>query len=203
MGGYGSAKSISERKHTPSILALTAKRERHYMVYGLNNIPLDEILQDARVKEYMRKRERGIKKYYMDYSKDYHSQITSCHAWLICLHYEAIYRLKDKYKLSRPEFIVLMGAYLLARTGNNGFTARKLSSTLLRWEHHKVYRHLNKLSLKGHIQIEKNRYSKINRYYVTIDGKRVIRAFSQHYWQVFDEVRGELGEFPGHTHILQ
>lgn len=166
------------------------------MPINTQNIPLNDIMQDLRVKEYMGRREREIRKEYMNYYKNYHSQITSCHAWLLCLHYEAINRLQDKYKISKPEFMVLMGSYLLMRLGKNGFTARYLSSTLLAWQYNRVYRHLNKLSVKGYIHIQKNSYSGLQRYYPTMQGETVIRAFSQHYWQVFEEVREKIGEFP-------
>ena len=39
-------------------------------------------------------------------------------------------------------------------------------------------------------------YSGMQRYSVSMQGEMVIRAFSQHYWQVYDEVRGKLGELP-------
>ena len=166
------------------------------MPINTQNIPLNDIMQDLRVKEYMGRREREIRKEYMNYYKNYHSQISSCHAWLICLHYEAINRLQEKYKISKPEFMVLMGSYLLKRTGKNGFTARYLSSSLLSWQYNRVYRHLNKLSVKGYISMQKNSFSGSQRYNVSMQGVTVIRAFSQHYWHVFDEVRGKLGELP-------
>jgi DNA-binding MarR family transcriptional regulator len=78
----------------------------------------------------------------------------------------------------------------------SGFKARLLSSTLLSWQYNRVYRHLKKLSHKGYISIEKNQFSKINYYWITYEGQAIIRAFSQHYWQIFDEVRERLGEFP-------
>ena len=166
------------------------------MPLSTQNIPLNDIMQDLRVKEYMGKREREIRKEYINYYKNYHSQITSCHAWLICLHYEAINRLQEKYGISRPEFIVLLGAHLLKQTGRNGFKASYLSSTLLSWQYNKVYKHLKKLSQKGYIRIEKNCFTGLQRYYATWESETVIRAFSQHFWQVFDEVRGKLGELP-------
>lgn len=166
------------------------------MPLSTQNIPLNDIMQDLRVKEYMGRKEREIRKEYMNYYKDYHSQIFSCHAWLLCLHYQGISRLQDKYNISKPEFMVLMGSYLLRRLGKNGFTARYLSSTLLSWQYNRVYRHLNKLSVKGYIRMEKNPFSGKQWYYITIYGDKVIRAFSQHYRQVFDEVRGKLGELP-------
>ena len=73
----------------------------------------------------------------------------------------------------------------------------ELSSTLLSWQHNKVYSHLRKLSEKGYIRIEKTPYNGIQRYFITSDGIRVIRAFNQHYRQVFDEVWGKIGDFPG------
>lgn len=166
------------------------------MPINTQNIPLNDLFQDPRVKEAIMRKEVEIAKKYMNYYKNYHTQITSCHAWLLCLHYTAISRLQDKYKISKPEFMVLMGSYLLMHKGKNGFTARYLSSTLLSWQYNKVYKHLNKLSSKGYIHIEKNIYSGMQRYYATMQGETVIRAFSQHYWQVFEEVREKIGEFP-------
>ena len=166
------------------------------MSLNTQNIPLNDLFEDPRVKEVLMKKEVELTKKYMNYYKDYHSQINYCHSWLICLHYEAINRLQGKYRISKPEFMVLLGSYLLRSKGKNGFTARYLSSTLLSWQYNRVYRHLNKLSVKEYIRVEKNLYSGMQYYYITMNGVTVIRAFSQHYWQVFDEVRGKLGEFP-------
>jgi predicted transcriptional regulator len=166
------------------------------MSLNTQNIPLNDIVEDLRVKEYLGRKEREIRKEYMNYYKNYHSQISSCHAWLLCLHYESINRLQEKYNISKPEFMVLMGSYLLKRMGKNGFTATYLSSSLLSWQYNRVYRHLNKLSSKGYIHTEKNSYSGLQRYYVSMHGQGVLRAFSQHYRQVFDEVRRKMGELP-------
>jgi len=163
---------------------------------GLIDIPLNEIVKDWRVQEYVRKRARELAKINIAKVRNNQSQLLSCHAWLLCLHYKAITRLQGKYNLSKPEFMVLMGAYLFRRMGMNGFKARELSDILLSWQHNRVYRHLKKLSERGYISIEKNRYSGVQRYYLTFDGARVIRAFSQHYRQVSDEVWEEIGDFP-------
>ena len=93
--------------------------------------------------------------------------------------------------------MVLMGAYLFMRKGLNGFKAAELSSTLLSWQHTRIYRHLKNLSKKGYIRIERNPYSGIQRYYLTFDGKRVIGAFSQYYQAVFGEVWEKMGDLPG------
>ena len=92
--------------------------------------------------------------------------------------------------------MVLMGAYLFKRKGMNGFKAKDLSDVLLSWQHNKVYRHLKKLSQKGYIRIEKNRYSGLQRYYITFEGVAVVRAFSQHYRDVFGEAWEKLEGFP-------
>lgn len=162
----------------------------------LKDIPLNEIVQDWRVKDYVRKQAREWTKINLAKVKNNQSQVLSCHSWLLCLHYEAITRLQGKYKTSKPEFIVLIAAYLFMRKGLNGFKAMELSYTLLSWQHNRVYRHLKKLSVKGYIRIEKNRYSGLQRYYLTFDGIRVIRAFSQHYEQVFGEAWEKIGDFP-------
>ena len=166
------------------------------MPISTQDIPLNDLMQDLRVKEYLGRREREIRKEYMSYYKNYHSQITSCHAWLLCIHYNAINRLQEKYKISKPAFMVLMGSYLLMRLRKNGFTAKHLSATLLSWQYNRVYRHLNMLSLKGYILTHKNIYTGLQSYTLTWDGEAVIRAFSQHYRKVFDEAREKLGEFP-------
>jgi predicted transcriptional regulator len=70
------------------------------------------------------------------------------------LHYQAINELQDKYGLSKTQFIVLMGAYLLRYRGKNGFKARDLSSTLLSWEYNRVYRHLKNLSRRGILELK-------------------------------------------------
>jgi DNA-binding MarR family transcriptional regulator len=162
---------------------------------GLDSIPLTNILQDNRVIKYMQEREREISRKEAKKLKRYHSQIKTCHSWLIALHYIAISKLQRDYNITKPGFMVLMGAYLLKRTGNNGFRSRKLSSTLLSWQYNKVYRHLHVLSNKGYIRSEKNQHSRLNTFWITDDGIRVIRAFSQHYWQVFYKVSEELGDF--------
>jgi DNA-binding MarR family transcriptional regulator len=166
------------------------------MPISTQSIPLNDLMNDLRVKDCLVRKQIEIRKEYMNYYKNYHSQISSCHSWLICLHYEAINRLQEKYKISKPEFMVLMGSYLFKCKGKNGFPARELSSTLLSWQYNRVYRHLNKLSAKGYIRMEKNIFSGLQRYYISFDGERIIRAFSQHYWQVFHEVRGKLGDLP-------
>ena len=162
----------------------------------IRNIPLNDIVKDLRVQEYVRKTAMEWAKINIAKFKNNQSQVLSCHSWLLCLHYKAITRLQSKYNISKPEFMVLMGAYLFRRKGMNGFRARELADILLSWQHNKVYHHLKKLSLKGYISIEKNRYTGTQRYYLTVDGTRVIRAFSQHYWQVFGEVWEGIGNFP-------
>jgi hypothetical protein len=109
------------------------------MPINTQNILLNDLMMDIRVKECMGRKEREIRKEYINYYKNYHSQISSCHAWLLCLHYEAINRLQDKYMISKPEFMVLMGAYILSRTRNNCFTAKKICSTLIGWQYNRVY----------------------------------------------------------------
>ena len=166
------------------------------MAENLRYIPLNEIVQDWRVKEYVRKRAIEIAKKNIAKFRNNQSQILSCHAWLLCLHYTAITRLQSKYGVSKPEFMVLMGAYLFRRKGLNGFRAKDLSLILLPWEHNRIYRHLKKLSNKVYIRIEKNRYSGLQRYYITFEGVAVIRAFSQHYSDVFGEAWEKLEGFP-------
>jgi DNA-binding MarR family transcriptional regulator len=163
---------------------------------NLRDIPLNEIVQDWRVKDYVRRRVNELTLKNIAKFKNHQSQVLSCHSWLLCLHYESINRLQGKYGISKPEFMVLMGAYLFSRVGRGQFRAKELSETLLSWQHNKVYRHLKKLSQKGYVTIYKNRYSGLQQYSLTIDGKRVIRAFNQHYWQVFGEVWEEIGDFP-------
>jgi DNA-binding MarR family transcriptional regulator len=163
----------------------------------LKDIPLNEIVKDWRVKEYVRKEGMRLAKINIAKFKNNQRQVLSCHAWLLCIHYEAITRLQEKYQISKPEFMVLMGAYLFARKGLNGFKALELSSTLLSWQHTRIYRHLKNLSHKGYVRIERNPYNGIHRYFLTFDGRRVIRAFSQHYYQVYDEVWEKMGDLPG------
>lgn len=162
----------------------------------LAKIPLNEIMKDLRVQEQVRKQAREWTNINIARFRNSQSQILSCHAWLLPLHYQAVTRLQGKYGVSKPEFMVLMGAYLFMRKGLNGFKVMELSSTLLSWQHTRIYRHLKNLSRKGYIRIERNPYSGVQRYYLTFDGKRVIGAFSQHYRQVFDEVWEEIGDFP-------
>ncbi len=165
------------------------------MAISTQNITLGELVEDLRVQEYLRKREREIKIQYRDYAKNYHSQITSCHAWLLLFHYETIHKLsKDYYFINRPEFIVLLGAYTMKRLGNHRFRAKQLSTTLLLWEYNRIYRHLRILEMKGFIRTE--RYSKTNFHKITYEGEKVIRSFSQHFWQVFSEAREKLGVLP-------
>lgn len=95
-----------------------------------------------------------------------------------------------------PQFMVLMGAYLLKHRGKNGFKAKDLSSILLSWEYNRVYRHLINLSKKGYIRIEVSTYSNSHRYWLCSEGETVIRAFNQHYWRIFWEVSEKLGGFP-------
>jgi DNA-binding MarR family transcriptional regulator len=166
------------------------------MPESLKNIPLNDIILDSRVQEYVRKRSREMAKKSIDVYYDRQSQVQSCHAWLLCLHYEAINRLQPKYKISKPEFMVLMGAYLFKLKGMNGFKARELSSDLLSWQHNRIYRHLLQLSQKGYIRIERRPYSNVHRYWLSGDGEAVIRAFDQHIWRVFGEVREKIGAFP-------
>lgn len=166
------------------------------MLESLNNIPLNEIVQDWRVKDYVRKKAREMARKNIEASLDRQSQVQSCHAWLLCLHYEAINRLQPKYKISKPEFMVLMGAYLLKSKGMNGFKAKELSSYLLSWQHNRIYYHLMQLSKKGYIRIESRPHSNLHRYWLSGDGEAVIRAFDQHFWRVFWEVREKIGEFP-------
>jgi len=162
----------------------------------IRNIPLNDIVKDLRVKEYVGKRAREIAKINIAKFRNNQSQLLSCHSWFLCLHYRAITRLQSKYRVSKPEFMVLMGAYLFRRKEMNGFKAREISDTLLSWQHNRVYCYLKKLSLKGYIRIYKNRYSGLQLYYLTFEGIGVIRAFSQHYWQVFEEVWEAIGDFP-------
>jgi DNA-binding MarR family transcriptional regulator len=166
------------------------------MPESLKNIPLNEIIQDWRVKDYVRKKAREMAKKNIEAALDRQSQVQSCHAWLLCLHYQAINRLQPKYKISKPEFMVLMGAYLLKSKGMNGFKAKELSSNLLSWQHNRIYRHLLQLSNKGYIKIERGPYSNVRRYCLSGEGEAVIRAFNQHFWRVFEEVRERIGKFP-------
>jgi DNA-binding MarR family transcriptional regulator len=162
----------------------------------IKKIPLNEIVQDLRVKEHINRRAREIAKINIAKFKNNQSQVLSCHAWLLPLHYQAITRLQKKYKISKPEFMVLMGAYLFKQKGMNGFKANELTTTLLSWQHNRVYRHLKNLSNKGYINIERNPFTRTQRYYLTLDGTRVIRAFSQHYSEVWAEVWEKIGDFP-------
>ena len=117
----------------------------------LKDTPLNDIIQDPRVKSYILKKSTRLTEKKIQRYRTKQSEASSCHAWLICLHYEAINRLQKKYSLSKPEFIVLMGAYLFKQTGNNGFLIKNLSSTLLSWQYNRTYRHLRKLKEKGYI----------------------------------------------------
>lgn len=166
------------------------------MPESTRDIPLSDLVKDPRVNEFINRRAREIAKLNIAKFSNNHSQILSCHAWLLPLHYQAITRLQGKYNISKPEFMVLMGAYLFKCKGLNGFKARELSFTLLSWQHYRLYRHLRKLSEKGYIRIEKNRYTGLQIYFLTSDGDRVIRAFNQHYYQVFGEVWERIGDFP-------
>ena len=163
----------------------------------ISKIPLNEIMKDLRVQEQVNKQAREWAKMNIAKFRNNQSQIGSCHAWLLLLHYEAINRLNEKYNITKPEFMVLMAAYLFHQKGLEVFKTAELSSTLLRWQHTRIYRHLKKLAAKGYIETRKSQYWKSYRHTLTIDGKRVIRAFSQHYWQVFDEVWGKMGDLPG------
>jgi DNA-binding MarR family transcriptional regulator len=162
----------------------------------LKDIKLEEIINNWRVKQYVRRKTMRLTKINIDKLKNNQSQVLSCHSWLLLLHYEAINRLEKKYNLSKPEFMVLMGAYLFSRVGRQQFKAKELSNTLLYWQYNRIYRHLRNLSNKGFITIYKNRYSGLQRYSITSEGKRPIKSFSQHYRQVFDEVWKEIGDFP-------
>lgn len=162
----------------------------------IRNIPLNEIVKDLRVQDYVRKRARELAKINIAKFKNNQSQALSCHSWLLCIHYRAITLLQDQYNVSKPEFMVLMGAYLLSRLGWNPFTAKQISDQLLSWQHNRVYRHLSRLSIKGYIDIYRNPYSGLQRYSPTLEGKRVIRAFNQHYHRVFGEVWEEFGDLP-------
>ena len=108
----------------------------------LSTIPLNDIVKDWRVQEYVRKRSIEMAKKNIKIYHERYGQVQSCHAWLLCLHYRAINELQDKYRLSKPQFIVQMGAYLLRVRGKNGFKAKDLSSTLHSWEYCRVHRHL-------------------------------------------------------------
>jgi len=92
--------------------------------------------------------------------------------------------------------MVLLGAYMFKRMGNNGFKVKDLSSSILKWQHNRIYRHLNNLSSKGYVRVEKNRYSGMQQYFVTSDGDTVIRAFNQQYARVYGEVWEKLGDLP-------
>jgi len=166
------------------------------MAENIRDIPLNEIVQDLRVQDHIQRKARDLAKMNIAKFKDRRSQTISCHSWLLCLHYEAINRLQVKYNVSKPEFMVLMGAFLLYRLGHNPFRATQLSDNLLSWQHNRVYRHLYKLSEKGYIKFDKNPYSGVQRYSATLEGKRVIRAFNQHYQQVFGEVWDKVGDLP-------
>ena len=48
------------------------------MPESTHNIPLDDLMKDPRVQNYLRKREREIKIHYRDTAKNYHLQI-----WLL------------------------------------------------------------------------------------------------------------------------
>ena len=166
------------------------------MPESTRDITLSDLVKDPRVNEYISRRAREIAKINIAKFSNNRSQVLSCHAWLLPLHYQAITLLQQKYDISKPEFMVLMGSYLFKQKGMNGFKAKELSSTLLSWQHNRVYRHLRKLSFKGYIRIERNPYSGVQRYYLTFDGIRVIRAFNQHYWQVFGKAWEKIGDFP-------
>ena len=162
----------------------------------LSTIPLNDIVKDWRVEEYTRKRAYKLARKSINVYHERYGQVQSCHTWLLCIHYRAINELQFKYRLSKPQFMVLMGAYLLKYRGKNGFKAKDLSSTLLSWEYNRVYRHLINLSKKGYIEIEVSTYSNSHRYWLCNEGEAVIRAFNQHYWRIFDEVSEKLGGFP-------
>jgi len=166
------------------------------MADKLKDIKLNEILQNWRVKDHIRKKSNEKAKKIIDGYNDKQNQIMHCHVWLLTLHYQAITRLQDRYNVSKPEFMVLMGSYLFLRKGMNGFRARELSSTLLTWQHNRVYRHLRHLSQKGYIRIEKNKHNGVQRYYITREGQTVIKAFSQHFWKVYHEVWEKIGDLP-------
>ena len=53
----------------------------------LPDIPLNEIVRDLRVKEYVRKEAIRLAKINIAKFKNNQSQILSCHAWLLPLHY--------------------------------------------------------------------------------------------------------------------
>ena len=172
------------------------RKQRHTMHENIRDIPLNEIVKDLRVQDYVRKRAIELAKINISKFRNNQSQLLSCHSWLLCLHYRAITLLQGKYSISKPEFMVLMGAFLLYRLGHNPFRATQLSDNLLSWQHNRVYRHLYKLSEKGYIKFDKNPYSGVQRYSATLEGKRVIRAFNQHYQQVFGEVWDKVGDLP-------
>ncbi len=161
----------------------------------INEIPLDEIVRDGRVQEYVKKKAREMAKKHISRYDNHRSQIFYCHAWLLTLHYGAIHRLQEKYNISRPEFIVLLSVHLLQRLERSSVYAKAIKE-LLSWMHNRIYRHLKKLSKKGFIRIEKNIYNRKQRYFVSLEGRQVIRAFSQYYWQVFHGVVDRWRELP-------
>jgi DNA-binding MarR family transcriptional regulator len=166
------------------------------MPQSLHEISLDEILSDPRVKAAIQKRTWKLTQMNLDRAAAYANQITSCHAWLLTLHYRSINRLREKYKITTPQFIVLLAAYFLRKTGNGLFKVKDSLNLLLDWQHGRVYNHMKALSEKGYINIHRNPYNKTNYYSMTREGETVVRAFSQHFRKCVDDVWEYFGKFP-------
>jgi DNA-binding MarR family transcriptional regulator len=166
------------------------------MPQNTQNIPLNDLFQDPRVQQAIRKRARELAKMNIDRSSIYTNQITACHAWLLTLHYRAINQLRQNYYITKPQFLVLLAAYFMKKTGNGTFKVKDIQHILLEWQHGRVYKHLDNLTNNGYMSKHRNKINKTNYYSMTSEGEGVVRAFSQHYRRCIDEVWDYFGELP-------
>ena len=162
---------------------------------NINEIPLEEIIKDKRVYQYILQKASEITRKNLYKYRIHRNQVLHCHGWLLTLHYRTIQQLQRNYDVSRTEFIVLLAVYLLQRIEKSYVFAKEIKE-LLSWMHNRIYSHLKKLSVKGYISIKKNRYTRKNCYFVTYDGESVILAFSQHYSRIFFDMVSKWGDMP-------
>ncbi len=164
---------------------------------------MQEIFDNLMVKSVLQKRERKIRKHYRDYYLKRVDQIQDCHGWLLTLHYRAINRLKEKYGISRGEFIVLLACYMyLKATGSAIFSSSDLSRYLMDWHHNHLYKKLTSLINKGYINRLSFRVDRKVMYKISYQPLLLtIRAFRKHFWDCyheFEEGVGEVKDKPSH-----
>ncbi len=165
----------------------------------LKDLTCEEIANIPMIAAVWLEKKKDLQRFYMAKYSSRKSQIEMCHAWLLLFEHRALNLLIGKNKwITKSQFHVLMAAFVMLRMKQNFFKVSEMQKYLLKWQYTRIYKHLRKLLEIGLISKQElgSRFHKPSRYSITLEGIRVIHAFSQYFIECFRDFEEGFGKLP-------